>query len=116
MGNFISDISFLLYQFIKIRQVINSSREIGELENELEHLRTIEAQEKSLIIILNSKIRANLTKRHVDRKRLAGLELAPKVQDVLEDYAKILRSKKLELLERYILEGLTTLLHKKRLY
>jgi DNA sulfur modification protein DndD len=35
------------------------------------------------------------------------------VQDVLEDYAKILRSKKLELLEGYILDGLKILLHKK---
>jgi len=94
-------------------KLTETSREIGELENELEHLRTIEEQEKSLIIILNSKIRANLTKRNIDKKRLAGLELAPKVQDVLEDYAKILRSKKLELLERYILEGLKMLLHKK---
>ena len=34
------------------------------------------------------------------------------MQDVLEDYSNILRNKKLELLERYILDGLTTLLHK----
>ena len=38
--------------------------------------------------------------------------MGPKVQEVLEDYSNILRNKKLELLERYILEGLTTLLHK----
>jgi DNA sulfur modification protein DndD len=61
---------------------------------------------------LNSQIRVNLTKKQIDKKRLAGLELGPKVQEVLEDYSNILRSKKLELLERYILDGLTTLLHK----
>jgi len=94
-------------------ELTKTSREIGELVNELEHLETLESQEKSIIVLLNSKIRLNLTKKRFDKKRLAGLELAPKVQDVLEDYAKILRSKKLELLERYILDGLKMLLHKK---
>lgn len=94
-------------------ELTENSRDMGELENEFEHFQTLEAQEKSLIAIINSKIRANLIKKRFDNKRLAGLELAPKVQDVLEDYARILRSKKLELLERYILEGLKMLLHKK---
>jgi len=94
-------------------ELTETSREMGELVNELEHLEILESQERSHIVIKNSKIRANLTKRRFDNKRLAGLELAPKVQDVLEDYAKILRSKKLQLLERYILDGLKLLLHKK---
>ena len=94
-------------------ELTKTSREMGELVNELEHLETLESQEKSIIVLVNSKIRINLTKKRFDKKRLAGLELAPKVQDVLEDYAKILRSKKLELLEGYILDGLKILLHKK---
>lgn len=94
-------------------ELTKTSREIGELENETEHLEGMESQEKSLIMLVNSKIRINLTKRSVDKKRLAGLELEPKVQKVLEEYSDILRKKKLELLERYILEGLDMLLHKK---
>lgn len=94
-------------------ELTKTSREMGELVNELEHLETLESQEKSIIVLVNSKIRINLTKKRFDKKRLAGLELAPKVQDVLEEYAKILRSKKLELLEGYILDGLKILLHKK---
>ena len=94
-------------------ELTKTSREMGELVNELEHLETLESQEKSIIVLVNSKIRIHLTKKRFDKKRLAGLELAPKVQDVLEEYAKILRSKKLELLERYILDGLKILLHKK---
>ena len=93
-------------------ELTKTSRELGELENEIEHLENIEAQEKSVLILLNSQIRINLTKKQIDKKRLAGLELGPKVQEVLEDYSNILRNKKLELLERYILDGLTTLLHK----
>ena len=58
---------------------------------------------------------AKLKKIYLE-KRLAGLELAPKIQDVLEEYSDILRKKKLELLERYILEGLDILLHKKMIF
>ena len=93
-------------------ELTKTSRELGELVNEIEHLENLEAQEKSVLILLNSQIRINLTKKQIDKKRLAGLELGPKVQEVLEDYSNILRNKKLELLERYILDGLTTLLHK----
>ena len=95
--------------FSKLTQ---TTRELGELQNELEHLRTLESQEKSLIILVNSKIRANLKNKHEDKKRMAGLEIGSNVQDVLEDYAKSLRSKKLELLESYILDKLQVLLHK----
>ena len=95
--------------FSKLTQ---TTRELGELQNELEHLRTLESQEKSLVILVNAKIRANLKNKHEDKKRMAGLEIGPNVQDVLEDYAKSLRSKKLELLESYILDKLQVLLHK----
>ena len=93
-------------------ELTKTSRELGELQNELENLENLEFQEKTIISLLNSQIRMNLSKRKIDKKRLAGLEMGPKVQDVLEDYSNILRNKKLELLERYILEGLTVLLHK----
>ena len=93
-------------------ELTQTTRELGELQNELEHLRTLESQEKSLVILVNAKIRANLKNKHEDKKRMAGLEIGPNVQDVLEDYAKSLRSKKLELLESYILDKLQVLLHK----
>lgn len=94
-------------------ELTQSNRELGELQNELEHLEILESQEKSLIMLLSAKIRTNLAKKIEDKKRLAGLEIGPKVRSVLEDYAKLLRNKKLELLENYILDGLKMLLHKK---
>jgi len=94
-------------------ELTQTNRELGELENELEHLKTLEAQEKSLIVMANTKIRSSLSEKLKDKKRILGLEIAPKVQDVLEEYSKLLRSKKLELLERYIVDGLKRLLHKK---
>ncbi len=90
-----------------------TSRHIGELEAELNHLTELESQEKSMIVILNSKIRQNLAKRTMDSRRLAGLELGPKIQDALDEYAMQLRGKKIELLEGYILEGIKRLFHKK---
>ena len=45
--------------FSKLTQ---TTRELGELQNELEHWRTLESQEKSLVILVNAKIRANLKK------------------------------------------------------
>jgi len=96
--------------FSKLTQ---TTRDLGELQNELEHNGMLEAQEKSLVALVNSKIRTNLTKKYEDKKRMSGLEIGSNVQDVLEDYAKSLRSKKLELLESYILDKLQVLLHKK---
>ena len=66
-----------------------------------------------MIVMLNAKIRESLTKNKLDKRRLAGLEMAPKIQDVLEEYAKSLRLKKVELLESNILDGITKLFHKK---
>jgi DNA sulfur modification protein DndD len=63
--------------------------------------------------MLNTKIRLNLAKRNSDRRRISGLEMGSKVQEVLEEYSKVLRNKKLELLEGYILDALKMLLHKK---
>ena len=96
--------------FSKLTQ---TNRELGELENEMNHLKTLESQEKSFITILNAKIRNILTKRQADKRRLLSLELGPSVQDVLEEYSNLLRNRKLELLEENILKGLDILLHKK---
>ena len=90
-------------------ELTQSNRELGELQNELEHLQSLESQERSLIVLINGRIRANLTKKYEDKKRISGLEVGSHVQDVLEDYVKLLRSKKLELLENYILDGIQTL-------
>jgi len=89
------------------------SREFGELDNELNNLKSLEAQERSLLMLQNGKIRRNLTEKYEDKKRMAGLEIGSKVQVALDNYSNLLRSKKLELLENYILDKLQTLLHKK---
>lgn len=89
------------------------NKEVGILEHELDGLKNLEAQEKSMIVMLNSKIRQNLAKRKLDKRRIAGLEMAPKVQEVLEEYARKLRLTKVSLLESNILDGMCRLFHKK---
>ena len=95
--------------FSKLAKV---NRELGEKENEMENLENLLSQEKSLIVLLNAKIRSYLSQKIEDKRRVLGLEVGAKVQQVLEKYATLLRSEKLELLEEEILTGLQVLLHK----
>ena len=60
-------------------ELTKTSRELGEIQNELDTLENLEAQEKTIISLQNSQIRINLSKRKIDNKRLAGLEMGPKV-------------------------------------
>ena len=96
--------------FSKLAKV---NRELGEKQNEMENLENLLSQEKSLIVLLNAKIRSYLSQKIEDKRRVLGLEVGAKVQQVLEKYATLLRSEKLELLEEEILTGLQVLLHKK---
>ena len=94
--------------FSELKQI---HHELGSLESELKRLEDIETQEKSLVKILNSQIREKLSKKHKDKRRVSGIELGEKVQDVLQEYSRILRNKKLELLESYSLDAMKMLLH-----
>lgn len=95
--------------FSKIAQ---ANREIGEMEGEIGRLEDLEAQERSMMVMLNSQLRQTLAGQKIDKKRLAGLEMAPAVQDALQDYSKRLRIQKVKLLEANILNGMRRLFHK----
>jgi len=96
-----------------ISELQKENRELGRLESEFRNLEELEMQEKSLVGILNSKILNLVKDKHQDKRRLSGMENAKRVQQVLDEYAQRLRDKKLELLQRYITDGLQMLLHKK---
>ena len=85
-----------------ISEIQNENRELGRLESEFKNLEELEMQEKSLLGILNSKILNLVKDKHQDKRRISGMENAKRVQQVLDEYSKRLRDKKLELLERYI--------------
>ena len=89
--------------------------EMGEMEQECHTLEMLEAQEKSKIVLLNSKIRKHLAAKRSNHRNQLGLELAPRIQDALEEYSARLRAKKITLLESNILEGIKRCFHKSRL-
>jgi DNA sulfur modification protein DndD len=97
-----------------ISELQKENRDLGRLESEFKNLEGMVMQEKSFVNILNSKISNIVKDKHQDKRRISGMENAKRVQGVLDEYAKRLRDKKLELLERYITEGLQMLLHKKQ--
>ncbi len=91
----------------------SQNRELGIFESEMKQNLKSESEEKIYLKSINSEIRELLTKKHQEEKDITNVNLAYKVQDVLVDYSKLLRKKKLKLLENYILDGLKILLHKK---
>lgn len=86
--------------------------EISEMDQELQTLSKVKSQEKSLMVILNAKIRKLLDSKKKQARNLRGLEMAPRVQDVLDDYSRRLRARKIKLLESNILEGIKRCFHK----
>ena len=96
-----------LYSDIK-----ETTLEIGEMEQELQTITNMESQEKSLITLLNSKIRKQLSKRKVDQRRYRGMDMIPAIQGVLNDYTQRLRTKKIKILESNIFEGIKKCFHK----
>ena len=89
--------------------------EIGEMEQERETLERLVNQEKSLIVLLNSRIRKCLTNQKLNKRNMRGLEMAPKIQEALKDYSEQLRERKIKLLESNILEGIQKCFYKDRL-
>jgi len=86
--------------------------EIGESEQELLTLKRIAAQEKSLLTSINADIRKCLKRKKSDQKNLRGMAMAPRIQEVLEDYSSRLRAQKIRLLESNILKGIQKFFHK----
>ncbi|MDI1495463.1 MAG: DNA sulfur modification protein DndD [Cenarchaeum symbiont of Oopsacas minuta] len=96
-----------LYSDIK-----ETTLEIGEMEQELQAITNMESQEKSMIVLLNSKIRKQLSKRKIDQRKNRGMDMIPVIQEVLNDYSQRLRTKKIKILESNIFEGIKKCFHK----
>ena len=89
--------------------------DIGEMEQERQALERLESQEKSLIVLINARIRKCLANQKLNKRNTRGLEMAPKIQEALQDYSSRLRTRKIKLLESNILEGIKKCFHKDRL-
>lgn len=89
--------------------------EIGQMEQEILTLERLEAQEKSLLVLLNASIRKCLKRKKLDQRNSRGLDMAPRIQDALNDYSQRLRTQKIKLLESNILKGIQKCFHKDHL-
>ena len=88
---------------------------VSQMEQELLTLQRLETQEKSMIMSINTSIRKHLKKKKLYQRNSQGLEMAPKIQDALEDYSQKLRMQKIKLLESNILKGIQTCFHKEHM-
>ena len=87
----------------------------GILKNEIEHLEQQVSTKKSYLKLINVKIRNIIADKYKDKNSKTQAELATKVQNVLDEYIKKLKEKKLQMLEEYLLEEIQRLLHKEDL-
>lgn len=85
---------------------------LGTLKAEIDHIEQKIGPEQSLIKMINYKIKTTLSEKYTDKNASVQAELAEKVQTVLTEYANRLKIKKLQLLEKYLLEAIQTLMHK----
>lgn len=85
---------------------------LGMIDNEIDHIQRQISQEQAMIKMLNVKLRNIVDQKYKDIKSKSHVEMAEKVQLTLDEYVEKLKGRKIELLERYLLEGLHMLLHK----
>ena len=89
--------------------------EQGVLKTEAVHLEQQINSKNSYLKMLNFKLRNILADKYKDKNAGVQAELATKVQKVLDEYVEKLKIKKLELLEKYLLEEIQRLMHKENL-
>jgi len=95
-----------------VSQLSGLQNNLGVLNNEIDHIQRQIIQEQTMIKLLNSKIRNILEQKYKDSSTKQQVEIAERIQQILDEYTEKLKDKKIELLENYLLEGLHILLHK----
>ena len=87
--------------------------ESGALQAEIDHLESQLISNDSMMRHINVKIRDTVSNQFKNKKAQTQADLTEKVQLVLDEYVEKLKVKKLELLEKYLLEAIKILMHKK---
>ena len=95
-----------------ISKLNNLHKEFGSINTEINHLERQIGSKKVFIKIVNKKLRDSLSEKYKDKNAGIQVTLANKVQKVLDEYSEKLKTKKLKLLEDYLLEGIQLLIHK----
>ena len=98
-----------------ISELNNLHEQQGGIKKECEHLEQKINAKNSYERLLNIKIRNILSDRYKNKNAEIQVELAIKVQKVLDEYVDKLKIKKIQLLEKYLLEEIQRLMHKENL-
>ncbi len=85
---------------------------VGGLQAEIDHIDQEIAGQISLIRHKNVEIRDIVSQRYKNKKSQQKADLTEKVQTVLDEYVEKLKTRKIHLLEDYLLEAIHTLMHK----
>lgn len=132
LGELSDEVSELTGQVAALEKSVASAPrddEVGRLVSEAGALRSEEGRIKAEIEHVEQRAAASLAMaRHAQegQRRIsaqiraasassAGARLSADVQDVLAEFAKELRDKKIRVLEKYLLDALAVLLHKKEM-
>ena len=86
---------------------------LGVLQTELEHIQVEIASSEALLRHATIKIRNAVSQRYKNESAKTRVNLTEKVQGVLDEYVSTLRVRKLTMLERYIVEAIDMLMHKR---
>lgn len=86
---------------------------LGGLQAELEQIQVEIASSEALLRHTAVKIRDAVSQRYKNEGAKTRVGLTEKVQGVLDEYVSALRARKLTMLERYIVEAVDLLMHKK---
>lgn len=86
--------------------------ELGSFTTELNHLEIQIGSKRAFIKLINKKLRDILVETNKDKNASVQVKLAQRVQKVLDEYSEKLKIKKLKLLEEYLLDAISILIHK----
>ncbi|MCV0366393.1 MAG: DNA sulfur modification protein DndD [Nitrosopumilus sp.] len=84
----------------------------GRLQAEIDHVDQEISGQISLIRHKNVEIRDVVSQRYKNKKSQQKADLTEKIQIVLDEYVEKLKTRKIQLLENYLLEAIHILMHK----
>ena len=96
----------------RITEINEMHQEMGILKGELTHLEQQISSKSSYRKILQGKLKAMLTSIYNNKTASTGMQLASKMQDVLDTYYSALKERKIRELESNLLYTARMLLHK----
>lgn len=94
-------------------EIGNLHSQAGTLQAEMDHIEERISSNQSLRNHLDTKLRDIVSHIYKNEKTKQHADMTQNVQNVLEEFIKELKTRKIRLLEQYLLDALYALLHKK---